>query len=238
MKNLFFSTLFLFISNYCFSQTGIIQGNVFWKYNDYVGNKPDAGSRIYLYSKLSGSRIPQNYKSDINGNFKIENLPSGKYFIIIVSKNTNMSIEEIFQNVFQDPINFENIIKYLGFNIKEVNRAMYDSVLYYKKRTELFSEKNVSLNLMNTSGMKRKELKNLSDSITKYDVKYELSKTDYHNLIEKYFTYISRNLKDWDEINCNNLGITLYEKVHMEEIAVSENRTSQVVVDFGITYRK
>jgi hypothetical protein len=29
---------------------GTLTGNAYWKYNNYVGNKPDAGAEVTLYS--------------------------------------------------------------------------------------------------------------------------------------------------------------------------------------------
>jgi hypothetical protein len=45
-----FTLIALLLVVYCGrSQTGNISGNAFWKYNDYVGNKPDAASDVLLY---------------------------------------------------------------------------------------------------------------------------------------------------------------------------------------------
>jgi hypothetical protein len=65
-----------------------LSGNVSWKYNDYVGNKADVGSEITLIS-LDTIRGELKYEStaDLLGNYKIENVLPGNYFLIIKSKN-------------------------------------------------------------------------------------------------------------------------------------------------------
>ena len=68
---------------------GILTGNVYWKYNDYVGNKADAGALITLYS-LDSIRGNVKYETtaDVDGDYKFEKVLPGRYFLIVRSKNT------------------------------------------------------------------------------------------------------------------------------------------------------
>jgi len=61
MRNLTFLAILLAAGCSTFSkkptEMGSLKGNVFWKYNNYVGNKPDAGTSIKLYSLLDTSYL-------------------------------------------------------------------------------------------------------------------------------------------------------------------------------------
>jgi hypothetical protein len=101
-------TIFLtFIS--CNKPTSTLTGNIFWKYNNYVGNKPDAGAKINIYS-LDENPKDSVYSTiaDINGNFKIENINSGQYFLVVNSKNTKSLPETHLENIKR---NSENLSK-------------------------------------------------------------------------------------------------------------------------------
>jgi hypothetical protein len=66
----------------------MLTGNAYWKYNNYVGNKADAGAGVIL---LSLDTIRENQKfdatADFQGNYKIERILPGRYFLIVRSKN-------------------------------------------------------------------------------------------------------------------------------------------------------
>src|SRR5690606_20250301 len=67
---------------------GSLTGNAYWKYNNFVGNKSDAGAQVVLYS-LDTIRKDLKFEAtaDVQGNYKIEKIPPGKYFLILRSKN-------------------------------------------------------------------------------------------------------------------------------------------------------
>jgi hypothetical protein len=87
------------------AQTGSISGNVYWKYNNYVGNRPDAGSEIVLI-QLTHPAIQHKAKCDIQGNYKIEGIIPGRYFLQIKSHNTK-----------QDPIFYTRLFKIFKENL-------------------------------------------------------------------------------------------------------------------------
>ena len=84
-------------------KTGSVTGTVTYKYNNYVGNKPDTDSIVYLISKkveslpdsiaLGGTyNIPEGCfatKVDGTGKYQIDNVPIGDYVAVLLSKNTN-----------------------------------------------------------------------------------------------------------------------------------------------------
>jgi hypothetical protein len=84
----------------CSKPSGSLSGNVYWKYNDIIGNKPDAGTTIKLYDK-ENKLINSNYSvtTDIDGNYKIDNIKSGLYLMIANSKNTTSSPRTILENL-------------------------------------------------------------------------------------------------------------------------------------------
>lgn len=66
---------------------GSYRGNVFWKYNNYIGNKPDAGASIKLIGLTDSSRIYYT-TADVRGDYSFDSIPEGSYISIIESKNT------------------------------------------------------------------------------------------------------------------------------------------------------
>lgn len=67
---------------------GVLTGNAYWKYNNYVGNRPDAGAKVTIYP-LDSIRYGQNYvaTADVQGNYKIEKILPGKYLAIVRSES-------------------------------------------------------------------------------------------------------------------------------------------------------
>ena len=85
-------------------KTGSVTGMVTYKYNSYVGNKPDTNSTVILISK-SVTSLPQSVahgfisnlpngcygtKVDGSGNYRFDNVPIGEYHLILISENTNL----------------------------------------------------------------------------------------------------------------------------------------------------
>jgi len=107
-------------------KTGSIKGNITWQYNRYIGTKPDVGARIALIPKnlnrnldnsffaIMISQIPQGKygiytaKADGYGSYEIDDIPTGQYYLLIVSKQTtsDMTIyaydKQILTSLFSD----------------------------------------------------------------------------------------------------------------------------------------
>lgn len=89
---------------------GKLRGSITWQYNKLIGSKPDVNAKIYLISTsfnkntitkqeeslfaLIGS-IPENKKDKLfftkvngYGSYQIDNIPVGKYLMIVISNNT------------------------------------------------------------------------------------------------------------------------------------------------------
>jgi hypothetical protein len=80
-------------------EMGSLKGNVYWKYNNYVGNKPDAGSTIKLYS-LYDTAYQETATCDVLGNYSIDSVPAGEYILIVASKTTNESPSDALTNTY------------------------------------------------------------------------------------------------------------------------------------------
>lgn len=207
MKQLLF-TLFLF-PTISFAQTGTVSGNAFWKYNDYVGNKADAGSRVCLFTKDT-TKEPLETQCDVQGNFRFDNVPEGTYLIAIISENTKDNGE---WNLTQ--IDRPYIMDYLGFNIRAVNKEVYDSLSIYKSNMLDVAKQKVGV-----------------FSINKYMKKFEQSKEIYEGALHRLFKAIPRSSKLFSFY----FFLPFPPKYDIREIEVKSNQTKTVVADFGITY--
>lgn len=123
------------------SGAGNIKGVITWQYNNFIGTKPDTGANIVLISKNINKNVNKNSdnrifdltleqapngkngiytgKADGYGNYEIDDVPAGAYYILIKSNNTNsdMTIDSftssVLQGMFseQDWNNLQNILK-------------------------------------------------------------------------------------------------------------------------------
>ena len=95
------------------SQCGNITGVVTYQYNKYVGTKPDVGAKILLMQEnhvplcsdagifISFSEIanydedPMIYCTEVDGmgNYYLDNIPAGYYYLLILSEETNQAPE-------------------------------------------------------------------------------------------------------------------------------------------------
>jgi len=76
---------------------GSLSGNVFWKYNNYVGNRPDASADVTVFN-LEDTTVQYSSKVDMRGDFGIDSVQAGKYLLVVWSKNTTDSYKEHFMN--------------------------------------------------------------------------------------------------------------------------------------------
>jgi hypothetical protein len=74
---------------------GSLAGIVYWKYNNYVGNKPDIGADVRLFSLDSiRGRVKYETSVDAEGKYKLEKILPGRYLQIVRSKNATNCPEE------------------------------------------------------------------------------------------------------------------------------------------------
>ncbi len=107
-----------------FVEYGTIEGTVTYKYNNYVGNRGDTGATVILFPNMSNHNTKKydnsracfgfagNYESGIkvvkcdgNGNYVFDNVPVGRYYMLIISSKTTD------QGAFENKASRESWIK-------------------------------------------------------------------------------------------------------------------------------
>jgi hypothetical protein len=192
---------------------GHLTGNVFWKYNNYLGNKPDAGSSITLYA-LDTLRKEIKYEatSDVMGNFKFEKVLPGNYLLIVKSYNTRNSPNNHLDELL---INGYNLSDIFGYNIHKSNIVQLKE---YKKLDSLY--KYTLLSNDNEYGGFTKRYETYR--------KFEKQKMELADKIIEKFPYDFKT----------KLGLyTSYSnKLKISSIKIDEGKFTNEVIDFGITY--
>jgi hypothetical protein len=192
---------------------GTLTGNAYWKYNNYVGNKADAGAEITLYSldTIRGN-LKFDATADVQGYYKIEKLLPGSYLLIVRSKNATDCPDIHLSNL---SIYRDEIKQLFGFDIEkyktQLNEINVLDSLYFKSSDNFPS--NGSLSQMTASIAK-------TDAISK-------QRTEK---IEKLFEAFPDDFK---------IKIKLYtgysNAYDFSTIRIEENKTENIVTDFGIT---
>ncbi|MVM36534.1 hypothetical protein GO730_00740 [Spirosoma sp. HMF3257] len=100
----------------CGKSEGSLAGNVFWKYNNFIGNKPDSGSKVHLYP-LTNKSSPFKEVADVRGDFRFDKVTVGDYLLIVVSENTNASGEDIYGELKD---NSKYLKKVFDYNVPEI----------------------------------------------------------------------------------------------------------------------
>jgi predicted molibdopterin-dependent oxidoreductase YjgC len=211
-KLLYLSCLLLLIGiNQIYAQTGSITGNVYWKYNDYVGNKADAGSEITAIL-LSNPETKYNATCDLQGNYKIEGLNSGRYFLIIKSRNTK-----------QHPVTYSRLF--------EVYKRQLDTVLKIKA-----SDFRKDLQFQIDSLYKAQ-----IELVYKYG-KNEIKMGKYMKENGKIDNLLMKKTKEWFDDMPQEMKLkidafsNLHESFHYQIIELASGKNETVITDFGITY--
>jgi hypothetical protein len=101
---------------------GSLTGNAYWKYNNYVGNKPDAGAEITLYS-LDTVRGDLKFEAtaDVQGNYKLDRIPPGEYFLVVRSENATDCPDNHLRNL---RIYSPYLKKLFGFDLDNYSEQM------------------------------------------------------------------------------------------------------------------
>jgi len=192
---------------------GQLTGNVYWKYNNYVGNKPDAGSAISLYS-IDTLRKGVKYETacDVMGNFKLDKVITGWYLIIVHSENTTSSPDDQLRNL----LNYSYYLSQLwDYNIEKSNE---NDLNQYRTLDSLYSDALLS---------DEKKYGSLSN------------KMDTYRKIEKQKMDLAENiLKKFPKGFASKIGLhgPFSNKVHLTTVKINEGKTTNEVIDFGITY--
>ncbi|MEI9920358.1 MAG: hypothetical protein WDO14_16420 [Bacteroidota bacterium] len=112
---------------------GSLSGNVYWKYNDFIGNRADAGAVIKLYP-LDSVRSSTKYTAiaDLQGNYKIDKILPGRYLVIITSKSTTACPEKHLRMIG----NYADVIKEVfDFDIADYEKSI-DEISVLKSKSE------------------------------------------------------------------------------------------------------
>lgn len=128
-KNLLFIIITVLFAS-C-NGVGSLEGNVYWKYNNYVGNKPDAGSSAFLYSLQQDSN-PLEETADLEGNFKFDKVSSGDYLLIVKSKNTTSSFYDMLKELLNNSSDLKKIfnVDIYSLDKEKVRNFLYKDSLY------------------------------------------------------------------------------------------------------------
>lgn len=193
----------------CTQKPGTLTGNVFWKYNNYVGDKPDAGAEVYLFPSDTTKDV-LSATCDVQGNYKFENIPSGKYLLVIKSKNTNSNGDDNYDYLKFHQAETE---KYFGFNIQKINPSLNDSIVSLRRARDT---------LMFKIGKSIKEIQSSGLSIFRVKDAIERLLQEIPNNERYEYTYIK-----YPQLS----------KTKIKEIEIKPTETTNIVTDFGATYQ-
>lgn len=189
-----------------------LTGNVYWKYNNYVGNKPDAGANVMLYSlDTIRKNLMVEATADVQGNYKIDKILPGLYFLIIRSENTTDCPERHIQNLRYNDVEIKEIFNFdLNSYKKEINEIDSLDRLY---TTILFDDNNSKYG-------------GLSARINKYRSIENKMREKSENLIESFPIEFKRKLGLFSSYS-NAFDFTV--------IQIEESKTESIITDFGTT---
>lgn len=209
MKKLTYGAILL--TSACFSTTkkqvelGSLKGNVYWKYNDYVGNKPDAGSTITLYS-LFDTSYSETVTCDVSGNYSIDSIPAGDYFLVVASKATNERPTDALEIVYM----YSSLLKTIARDSFQGLKKAWDSLNSLNKA----SEEVISNSSTYEKLLKQREIR---DSM--------------NHIANRWF-----EARSSEALSRIGKIISSTPKVRYEMIIIKPRRVETVVTDFGITY--
>lgn len=199
---------------------GIMTGNAYWEYNDYVGDKADAGAEVILYS-LDSMRGNMKYETtaDLYGNYKFEKVLPGQYFLIVCSGNATDCPDSHLQNLRRYKSEIKQVFDFDINNYKTqlAEIDVLDSIYY--KRQSIYYKSLIELTL-NGSFSQINERFSQMTAISK----------ERTEKIEKLFEKIPDDFKR---------KIGLYSgygyAYDFSIIIIEEGKISNKVTDFGIT---
>lgn len=127
-KYTLFFLLITFLSFNGFAQSSI-SGNAFHKDSD-LKSFPDAGARIYLLTPGCSSPV-KSVRTDVNGNFRFDNLKAGSYLVAAVSEATKQTWQ-----AGMLVLKFAPLKAYYGTDWKDIPAGLEDSMNFYKQKAD------------------------------------------------------------------------------------------------------
>lgn len=191
-------------------ECGSFAGVVYWKYNDYVGNKPDIGSKVELYS-LDTIRGNLKYETsvDAQGNYKLEKVLPGSYLLILQSKNTTVCPEKLLQKL----VGYSSEIKQL-FN--------FDIDIYKTQLDEIHNLDSIAGVIIED----KFEKYNPSERLAKFYSKQKESRDKAEKLIQSFPNSFTSKIGIYT-------GYTY--SLEFSSIRITESKVENNNTDFGIT---
>jgi hypothetical protein len=188
-----------------------LSGNVYWKFNDYIGNNADAGSEIVLLS-LDTIRGMLKYEStaDLQGDYKIDNVLPVNYFLIVKSKNATDCPENHLSNLK----NYEDDLGQLfGF-----------SLLAYKKEIEEIDKLHEQFSKILMAD--ETEYGGYSRQIELYTKIQEDMRERAAQIIDKLPVDVKRKI---------GIFTGYSDALYFDNIRIEEGKPEVIITDFGIT---
>jgi hypothetical protein len=190
---------------------GSLTGNAYWKYNNYIGNKPDAGTEVILYS-LDTIRGDLKFETttDVQGNYKIDRIPPGEYFLIVRSKNATDCPESHLSNlrIYSSYLN-----QLFGFDLDKYSNQM----------NEIFALDSLASEALTASDKGYGSAARALDGYYKYK---EQSRDKASELFKSFPNDFKRKIKLY----------TGYSNAYdFETIYIEEDKSANQISDFGIT---
>lgn len=201
----------IIIFSACEKPKGTVSGNAYWNYNKYVGDKPDAGTNIYLFSEDTSKPVLKAV-CGVDGNFQIDNVETGDYMLVAESKNTNGSKSDIFYE-----IKSYNKAEYLGFSLRDIDSNLFKLAFdfYFKKM-----KYDIGPNPMLSSEEKMKY----------YDTVLQVTSS-----ANRYADSLINKIPKTSKF-LNELAFVGFRKIKCFKIKVEKNKKTVQVIDFGNTY--
>lgn len=193
---------------------GSLTGNIYWKYNNFVGNRPDAGSSVDIYS-LTDSTIHLQTTADVRGDYRFDSLPTGRYLAIIQSKNTTKSAKDNLRDIYINSPYLERIFH-------ATYRQLFEGG-YYRKIKVFDSLSSAALN----GDPSKKSLSQLNASLKWHEA--------YKDSSNKVADSIINLLPNEIRMQTGVYG-TGSQSIKIENFSVEKNRNTSLITDFGITY--
>ncbi|WP_396192379.1 carboxypeptidase-like regulatory domain-containing protein [Flavobacterium sp.] len=197
----------------CTKKPGTLTGNVYWKYNNYVGNKPDSGAEITLYA-INKSQRDSIFKAtaDVNGNYTINDIPPAKYLLVIRSKNTTDSPLDHIQNL---KICSNDLKNTFDFDINNFSKNLEEIDAAYKKYETILIDSDIE------------KYGGLSNKINEYEKYQKIAIDKSSDLIDKFPTKVKLKL---------GLFTGYSKSLYIQNIEIKEEKTVNKNTDFGTTY--
>lgn len=190
---------------------GSLTGNAYWKFNNYVGNKADAGAEVTLFS-LDTIRGDLKFEAvtDVQGNYKIDRIPPGEYFLIVRSKNATDCPES----------HLSNLRIYSSY----INQLFIFDINNYKEQMqEIHVLDSLASAALTSEDKGYGSASNILDNYYKYQGQ---SRDKANELVKLFPEEFTREIK---------LYTGYSNAFDFETVQIEENKSVNIITDFGIT---